>query len=82
MKTEQYIAEVLPDGHLSLPGEVAKVLALEPHQRVKVVIEKFEQEVKRALLSNKSKRKALAIKGFISDMGPPDLSERFREKYK
>ena len=82
MKTEEYIAEVMPDGHLSIPEKVAKGLGLDPHARVKVIIEKVEQERGNHVLSYEAKRKALAIKKFISDMGPEDLSERFRERYK
>ena len=37
MKTEEYIAEVMPDGHLSIPEKVAKGLGLDPHARVKVI---------------------------------------------
>jgi hypothetical protein len=38
----------------------------------------------RALIAyrNEAKRKALAIKEFIVDMGPENLSEKFRERYK
>lgn len=82
MKTEEYIAEVMPDGHLSIPEKVTKGLGLDPHARVKVIIEKVEQERGNHVLSYEAKRKALAIKKFISDMGPEDLSERFRERYK
>ena len=31
MKTEEYIGEVMPDGHISLPEKVAKGLSLEPY---------------------------------------------------
>ncbi len=82
MKTEEYIAKVMPGGHLSIPEKVAKGLDLEPHTRVRVIIEKLEQERENHVLSYEAKRKALAIKEFITDMGPEDLSERFREKYK
>ena len=82
MKTEEYIAEVMPGGHLYIPEKVAKGLGLDPHARVKVIIEKVEQERGNHVLSYEAKRKALAIKKFISDMGPEDLSERFRERYK
>jgi bifunctional DNA-binding transcriptional regulator/antitoxin component of YhaV-PrlF toxin-antitoxin module len=38
MKVIEYIGEVLPDGHLSLPDEVQKELGLGPHSSVKVTI--------------------------------------------
>lgn len=38
MKTVEYIGEVLPDGHLSLPDEVKKKLGLNPHCSVKITI--------------------------------------------
>ncbi len=38
MKTVEYIGEVLPDGHLSLPDEVQKELGLSPHCSVKITI--------------------------------------------
>ncbi len=82
MKTEEYIAEVMSDGHLSLPEKVAKGLDLEPHSRVRVIIKKVEQERGNHVLSYEATRKALAIKEFIADMGPGDLSEKFRERYK
>ena len=82
MKTEEYIGEVLPDGHLSLPEKVVKELGLEPYARVKVTIGKVVQDKKNHVLSNEAKRKALAIKEFIVDMGPENLSENFRERYK
>ncbi len=82
MKTEEYIGEVMPDGHLFLPEKVAKGLRLEPRTRVRVIIEKVEQEREKHMLSYEAKRKALAIREFIADMGPEDLSEKFRERYK
>ncbi len=82
MKTEEYIAEVMPDGHLSLPEKVVKGLGLEPYAKVRVIIEKVEQAKGIQVLSYEAKNKALAIKEFITDMGPEDLSEKFRERYK
>ena len=38
MKVIEYIGEVLPDGHLSLPDEVQKELGLCPHSSVKVTL--------------------------------------------
>jgi len=38
MKVVEYIGEVLPDGHLSLPDEVQKELGLSPHCSVKITI--------------------------------------------
>jgi hypothetical protein len=37
MKTEEYIAEVMPDGHLSILGNVAKDITLEPHSGVRII---------------------------------------------
>ncbi len=82
MKTEEYIGEMMPDGHISLPEKVAKGLSLEPYARVRVIIGKVEQGKRNHVLSYEAKRKALAIKEFIADMGPEDLSEKFRERYK
>lgn len=82
MKTEEYIAEVMPDGHLSLPEKVSKDLDLKPHSRVRVIIGMVEQDKRNHVLSYEAKRKALAIKEFVADMGPEDLSEKFRERYR
>ena len=82
MKTEEYIAEVMADGRLPLPEKIAKDLGLEPHAKVKVTIEKVEVKKGDRELSYDAKKKALAIKEFITDMGPEDLSEKFRERYK
>ena len=82
MKTKEYIAEVMQDGHLSLPAKVAKDLELRPHSKVKVIIEKAVQKGQRRVLSSVAKKKALAIEELITDMGPEDLSEKLREKYK
>ncbi len=82
MKTEEFIAEVMPNGNLSLPEKVAKGLGLEPYARVRVIIEKVEHVKGNHVLSNEAKRKALTIKEFVTDMGPEDLSEKFRERYK
>jgi len=79
LKTEEYVAEVMSDGHLSLPEKIAERLNLKLYNRVRVIIRKPEDNF---LLSDKAKRKALAVKKFISDMGPEDLSEKFRETYK
>ena len=38
MKVIEYVGEVLPDGHLSLPDEVQKKLGLSPHSSVKITI--------------------------------------------
>ena len=82
MKTEEYIAEVMPDGHLSIPETVTKELDLKPHAKVKVTIEKVDEEKEIQKLSHKARKKALAIREFIVDMGPDDLSEKYSEKYK
>ena len=82
MKTKEYIAEVMSDGHLSLPEKVAKGLGLKPSAKVKVIIEKISSQKGGNRLSSRAKRKALAIKDFITDMEPEDLSENFHEKYK
>lgn len=81
MKPEKYIGEVLPDGHLSLPGKVAKVLGPMPRKKVKVIIERVDEPGK-GILSQEAKKKALGIREYVTDMGPEDLSERFREKHK
>ena len=81
METQEYIAEVMPDGHLSLPERVAKSMGLNPLTKVRVTIEKVIHERESDTLSYEAKQKALAVKEFIADMGPEDLSENFREKY-
>ncbi|MCD6298042.1 MAG: hypothetical protein J7M30_12905 [Deltaproteobacteria bacterium] len=81
METQEYIGEVMPDGHLSLPKRVAKSMGLNPLTKVRVIIEKVINERKNDILSYEAKQKALAIKEFIADMGPEDLSENLREKY-
>jgi len=81
LEAQEYIAEVMPDGHLSLPERVAKSMGLNPLTKVRVTIEKVIHERKSDTLSYEAKQKALAIKEFIADMGPEDLSESFREKY-
>ncbi|MFH0925183.1 MAG: hypothetical protein V1872_06060 [bacterium] len=82
MKSEEYIAEVMVDGRLSLPKKLIKILELEPHAKVRVVIEKISSKGKRPQKLNEEIKKALTIKEFITDLGPEDLSEKFREKYK
>ncbi len=82
LRKEEYIAEVMPDGHLSLPEKIAERLNLKLYNRVRVVIRKSEENSEKSVLSDKAKQKALAIKEFISDMGTEDLSEKFRERYK
>lgn len=79
MKPEKYIAEVTPEGYLSLPESVTERLNLKPYNKVRIIIEKTENRRGKRKLSE---QKALSIKKFISDMGPEDLSEKFREKYK
>lgn len=82
MKTEEYITEVMPDGNLFLPEKVTALLQLKPYSRVKVIIQKTEQSAEDRIVSDKAKQKADAIRQFLFDMGPEDLSEKFREKYK
>jgi bifunctional DNA-binding transcriptional regulator/antitoxin component of YhaV-PrlF toxin-antitoxin module len=82
MRSEEYIGEVTPDGHISLPEKIASELGLKPTVRVRITIEKLEAEAGKAALSSKARRRALAIKDFITDLGPKDLSENLREKYK
>ncbi len=79
LKAEEYIAEVMPDGHLSLPETTAQRLNLKLYDRVRVTVKKQEESFR---ISDKARRKALSIKKFISDIGPEDLSEKFRETYK
>ena len=40
MKAIEYIAKVLPDGHLSLPEEIKEKMELTANSRVKVVLER------------------------------------------
>ena len=82
METQEYIAEVMPDGHLSLPEKVAKSMGLDPLSKVRVTIQKMVDKKRTDVLSYEAKKKAHAIREFIADMGPEDLSEKFRERYK
>lgn len=82
VETQEYIAEVMSDGHLSLPEKVAKSMGLDPLTKVRVTIEKVIHKRRPDVLSYEAKKKAHAIKEFIADMGPEDLSEKFRERYK
>ena len=38
-KVMEYVGEVLPDGHLSVPEEIRQTLAAEPHAKIKVTIQ-------------------------------------------
>jgi hypothetical protein len=38
MKVIEYVAEILPDGHLSLPAEVREQLNLSAHRHIKVTL--------------------------------------------
>jgi len=40
----EYIGEVLPDGHLSVPEDVRQTLASTPHTHVQVTIRLLESE--------------------------------------
>ncbi len=82
MKTEEYMTEIGSDGFIPLPKDIVRSLELEPHTRVKIIIERVDMSTEKEGLSYEAKKKALAIREFISDMGPDDLSEKFREKYK
>ncbi len=46
MKAIEYIAKVLPDGHLSLPEEIREKMGLAANSRVKVVLEREAQKEK------------------------------------
>jgi len=37
MESEEYIAEVMPGGYLSISGNVAKDIALNPHSGVRII---------------------------------------------
>jgi len=82
VETQEYIAEVMPDGHLSLPEKVAKSMGLDPLSKVRVTIQKMVDKKRTDVLSYEAKKKAHAIREFIADMGPEDLLEKFRERYK
>lgn len=81
MKTIEYIAEVLPEGYFLLPEKVIEALELEPYSKVKITIQKIKPKEK-TTLSPQTRNTALSIKEFITDMGPEDLSEKLREKYR
>lgn len=72
----------MPDGHLSLPEKLAKSMGLNPLTKVRVTIGKVIHKRRNHVLSHEAKKKAHAIKEFIADIGPEDLSEKFRERYK
>ncbi|MCK5148673.1 hypothetical protein KAR48_18105 [bacterium] len=46
MKTFEYIAEILPDGHLSIPKAVIKRFKLAPHSKLRISILPFENKKK------------------------------------
>lgn len=48
MEKIEYIAEVLPDGHLSLPENIIKKLKLKAHSKLRVQIQP-EEKAKRSL---------------------------------
>ncbi|MBL0701936.1 MAG: hypothetical protein JJV91_00450 [Desulfosarcina sp.] len=48
MEKIEYIAEVLPDGHLSLPESIIKQLRLKAYSKLRVQIQ-FEKKTKRGL---------------------------------
>jgi hypothetical protein len=64
LKAEEYIADVMADGCLSLPEKIAKQLKLNHYSRVRVIIQEAEERT----LSEEAKQKALAIKKFVSDI--------------
>lgn len=43
MEKIEYIGEVLPDGHLSLPDDIAKQLKLKAHSKLRIRIEPQKQ---------------------------------------
>ena len=44
----EYVGEVLPDGHLSVPEEIRQTLAAAPHAQVQVTIRLLQPEVRLA----------------------------------
>lgn len=82
MKTEEYTTEIRHDGFIPLPDKIAKSLQLGPHAKVRIIIERADILSEKEKLSYEAKNKALSIRKFISDIGPVDLSENFRGKYK
>ena len=57
-------------------------MGLNPLTKVRVTIGKVIHKRRNHVLSHEAKKKAHAIKEFIADIGPEDLSEKFRERYK
>lgn len=50
--------------------------------KVKITLQRAKPKEEKLALSLQARNRAMAIKQFITDMGPEDLSERFREKYR
>lgn len=46
METFEYIAEILPDGHLSVPDAIIKSLNLKSHSKLRISILPIETEKK------------------------------------
>jgi len=44
MKAYEYVAEVLPDGHLPIPDDIKKILKTDAKVRVMLVLDDEEQE--------------------------------------
>ena len=40
----EYVGEVLPDGHLSVPEDVLQSLALAPHMRIQITIKPLQPD--------------------------------------
>ena len=70
METQKYIAEVMPDGHLSLPEKVAKSMGLDPLTKVRPKLSDFLLDL----------RRSLAHKGFAKILMHQDLSTYLRKK--
>jgi hypothetical protein len=72
MKTlAEYIGNVLPDGHLSVPEEVRQALALEPHTQIQVTIRLLQPDAEQV------QKAWMAFRHLGQDAGPgrlPDAS--------
>ncbi|MEW5870285.1 MAG: hypothetical protein AB1894_13500 [Chloroflexota bacterium] len=49
MKQIEYVAQVLEDGHLSLPQELRRMLGLKPNSLVRVVLDVPEADKQKSL---------------------------------
>jgi len=68
-KVIEYMGEVLPDGHLSVPEEIRQTLASEPHAKIQVTIRLLQSTVEQ------EQEAWAAFRQLGQDAGPGQLSD-------